>query len=87
LLVNRSTYTVGACVAFDTVERLILRACSLTLDLASTIENALPVATVDLHRTAAADFVEDGTRIDLDTGSAMVCVGVGGRAKQRKRKV
>ena len=56
----------GAGVAFDTVVRLICRACSFTLDFGSIIED---VATVDLRRLIV-DSSATGTRI-LDTGSAM----------------
>lgn len=67
-----NTYAVGAGVAFDTVVRLICRACSLTLDFASTIDVAAGT-TVDLQRTMVdtADFGAFGTR-NLDTGNAMV---------------
>ena len=34
------TYAAGAAVALDTVDLLICLACSLTLDLASTMEDA-----------------------------------------------
>ena len=60
-----NTYA-GAGVAFDTVLRLICRACSFTLDFASIIED---VAAVDLHRKMVYSSAT-GTRI-LDTGSAM----------------
>lgn len=66
-----NTYATGAGVAFDTVVRLICRACSLTLDFASTIEDGTAGTIVDLHRLMvdAADFGTP-TRI-LDTGNAM----------------
>ena len=65
------TYAVGAGVAFDIVVRLICRACSLTLDFASTIEAA--GTTVDWHRpmVADADFGGHGMRI-LDAGNAIL---------------
>jgi hypothetical protein len=63
------THTAGAGVAFDTVERLILRACSCTLDLASSIE--LPLDRVDLHRAMVA-FGAAGTRMDLEAGNAIL---------------
>lgn len=44
-----STYTEGAATALLGDERLIFRACSRTLDFASSIED--PAAMFDLHRT------------------------------------
>jgi len=68
--VTLNTYAAGAGVAFDTVVRLICRACSLTLDFASTMAAG---TTVDLHRPMVdtTDFGAHGTRI-LDAGNAMV---------------
>lgn len=65
---NNSSYA-GAGVAFDTVVRLICRACSLTLDFASTIEDVAEGTTVDLHRLII-DFCATGTRI-LEACNAM----------------
>ena len=67
------TYAVGARVAFDIVVRLICRACSLTLDFASTIEKLAAGTTVDWHRpmVADADFGAPGMRI-LDAGNAIL---------------
>ena len=59
----------GAGAAFVTVVRLICRACSLTLDFASIIEDVAVGTTVDLHRLMV-DFGATGTRI-LDTCNAM----------------
>lgn len=65
------TYTAGATLAFWTVERLMFRACSLTRDFASTIEDP---AFVERHRTkedVRALFCALWTRI-LAAGSDMV---------------
>lgn len=68
--VTNNTYAgAGAGAAFDTVVRLICRACSLTLDFASTIEDVAAGTTVDLHRIMV-DFGATGRRI-LDTCKAM----------------
>ena len=66
-----STYTAGAGVALAAVERLILRACSCTLDFASTMEDGLVDARVDLHR-ARLTFGVAGTRMDLVAGNAIL---------------
>ena len=66
--VTNNSYA-GAGVAFVTVVRLICRACSLTLDFASTIEDVAVGTTVDLQRLMV-DFGAIGTRI-LDTCNAM----------------
>lgn len=66
--VTKNSYT-GAGVAFETVVRLIFRACSLTLNFASTIEEVAAGTTVDLHRLMV-DFGATGTRI-LDACNAM----------------
>jgi len=50
------TYFVGVGVALLTDDRLILRASSRTLFFASTMENELPEATVDLHLATVATF-------------------------------
>ena len=71
---RKNTYAAGAGVAFATVDRLILRTCSCTLDFASTIEMGPAGATVDLHRTIAVFGVE-GTRMLLVAGRAMVDCG------------
>ena len=62
------TYVVGAGVAFNAVDRLMLRACSRTLFFASIMENALDTA-VDLHRTMVAVF---GAVTALVAGNAML---------------
>lgn len=64
--VTSNTYT-GAGEAFDTVVRLICRACSFTLDFASIIED---VDTVDLHRLMVDSSLRASGGI-FGTGSAM----------------
>jgi len=68
---KKETYAAGAGVAFATVDRLILRTRSCTLNFASAIEMGPAGATVDLHRTIAV-FGAEGTRILLVVGNAMV---------------
>lgn len=68
---SENTYTAGATLAFWTVERLMFRACSLTRDFASIIEDP---AFVERHRTkedVMALFCAPWTRI-LAAGSDMV---------------
>ena len=69
---KNDTYAEGAGVAFDTVLRLINRACSLTFGFASTIEDVAAGTTVDLQRlkVETADFDALGMRI-LDAGNVM----------------
>lgn len=63
---SQCTYTEPVGIASRAVERLIFRACSLTLDLASSIEE-LVLAAVDRWRTrvvmADAAFVLVGAHI------------------------
>lgn len=63
---QKIAYTDPVAVASRAVERLIFRACSLTLDLASSMEE-LALAAVDRWRTkvdmAEAAFVLVGARI------------------------
>jgi len=63
----RPTYTEGVGVAFATEERLIWRACSRTLDFASTMDE-LAIAEVERQRTkkAVGFFWLAGTRIRVE---------------------
>lgn len=75
-------YIAGAAVAFAGVERLIFRACSRTLDLASSI--AVVEAVVDLHRTKADAFGVPETRTRA-AGIAMVSLLIKGGLGCKKK--